>query len=158
MVGRAHAPAIAGVSTVPPPGGLRRGLEFPIVVTMDDAFTFEYEHCPLRSRAHRLARVLPPMRPIAGLLWPAARRADRIELTADGILARSLSGYARIGWDEVGAVHRSRTTWGRMTVHVVARRPARHIEIAQSMPGFDDLVRAILHNAHMGEVVQLRAA
>jgi hypothetical protein len=58
----------------------------------------------------------------------------------------------------VQAVHRSRTTWGRMTVHVVAGKPNRHIEIAESMPGFDELVRTILHNAHMGEVVHLRAA
>ena len=125
---------------------------------MDDTFTFEYEDCPLRSRAHRLARVIPPIRPLAAALWPAARRADRVELSHDGILARSLAGYARIGWHEVSAVHRSRTTWGRMTVHVVAQRPARQVEIAQSMPGFDDLVRAILHNARMGEVVHLQAA
>jgi hypothetical protein len=125
---------------------------------MDEAFTFEYEPCPLRSRAHRLARVVPPIRPLASLLWPAARRADRIELSHDGILARSLAGYARIGWEEVAAVHRSRTTWGRMTVHVVAQRPERQIEIAQSMPGFDDLVRAILDNARIGEIVHLRAA
>jgi hypothetical protein len=125
---------------------------------MTDHVEFEYEYCPLRSRAHRLARIIPPIRPLAGLVWPAARRADRIELSADGILSRSLSGYCRIGWDEVGAVHRSRTTWGRMTVHVVAARPKRQIEIAQSMPGFDDLVRTILHNAHQGEIVHLRAA
>jgi len=125
---------------------------------MDETFTFEYEPCPLRSRAHRLARVIPAIRPLAGVLWPAARRADRIELSHDGILARSLAGYARIGWEEVAAVHRSRTTWGRMTVHVVAQRPPRQIEIAQSMPGFDDLVRAILHNARIGEIVHLRAA
>jgi hypothetical protein len=125
---------------------------------MSDLAVFEYEYCPLRSRAHRLARVFPPIRPLAGLFWPAARRADRVELSPDGILARSLAGYARIGWDEVGAVHRSRTTWGRMTVHVVAAKSQRQVEIAQSMPGFDDLVRSILHNAHQGEVVHLRAA
>ena len=125
---------------------------------MSPAITFEYEHCPLRSRAHRIARVLPPLRPLAGLVWPAARRADRIELSDDGILARSLSGYARIGWDEVGAVHRSRTTWGRMIVNVVAGKPDRQIEIAESMPGFDELVRTILHNAGTGEIVHLRAA
>jgi len=119
---------------------------------------YQYEHCPLRSRAHRLARWLPPIRPLAGLVWPAARRADRIELSDDGILARSLTGYARIGWDEVGAVHRARTTWGRMTVHVVATRPTPHIEIAETMPGFDELVRAVLDGAGTGEIVHLRAA
>ncbi|HEY0387564.1 MAG TPA: hypothetical protein VGC71_03910 [Gaiellales bacterium] len=125
---------------------------------MDDRSLFEYEDCPLRDRAHRLARVLPFLRPLAGLAWPAARRADRVELSEDGIFARSLAGYARIGWDEVGAVHRSRTTWGRMTVHVVASSPDRQIEIAESIPGFDNLVATILHNARQGEVVHLRAA
>ena len=76
---------------------------------MPEEVTFEYEYCPLRSRAHRLARIMPPIRPLAGMVWPAARRADRIQLTQDGLLARSLSGYVRIGWDEVGAVHRART-------------------------------------------------
>lgn len=125
---------------------------------MEETIVYEYEHCPLRNRAHALARILPPIRPLAGLLWPAARRADRIELSPDGIFARSLSGYARIPWGQVQAVHRSRTTWGRMTVHVVAGKPSRQIEITQSMPGFDELVRTILHNAHVGEVVHLRAA
>jgi hypothetical protein len=125
---------------------------------MDETYTFEYDHCPLRSRAHRVARVVPPLRAVAGLIWPAARRADLVELSADGVFARSLAGYARISWDEVEAVQRSHTTWGRMTVHVLARRPARQIEIAQSMPGFDELVRAIVHNAGMREVGQLRAA
>jgi PH (Pleckstrin Homology) domain-containing protein len=125
---------------------------------MSDLVTYEYEYCPLRSRAHRMARIVPPIRPLAALTWPAARRADRVELSEDGLRVRSLAGYTRIGWDEIGAVHRSRTTWGRMTLHVVASGPSRHIEIAESMPGFDDLVATILHNAGMAEVVPLRAA
>ncbi len=125
---------------------------------MDDDLTFEYEHCPLRDRAHAVARVLPFIRPVAGLLWPAARRADRVQLSDDGILARSLSGYTRIGWDEVNGVHRSLTTWGRMTVHVVAAAPDRQIEITESLPRFDDLVATILQHARQGEVVHLRAA
>ncbi len=125
---------------------------------MQESVVYEYEHCPLRNRVQSVARVVPPLRPLAGLVWPAARRADRIELSPDGVFARSLTGYARIPWDQVQAVHRSRTTWGRMTVHVVATKPSRQIEIAESMPGFDELVRTILHNAQMGEVVHLRAA
>src|SRR3954451_17190331 len=107
---------------------------------MDEQVIFEYEQCPLRDRAHRVARLLPFLRPLAGLVWPAARRADRVQLSEDGILARSLRGYARIGWDEVGAVHRSRTRRRRMPVHVVAAATARQIEITESMPGFEDLV------------------
>src|SRR6478752_3573957 len=125
---------------------------------MPEEVTFEYEHCPLRSRAHRLARIMPPIRPLAGMVWLAARRAAPSQPTKDGLLARSLSGYVRIGWDGVGAVHRPRTTWGRMTVHVVAGNPRRHIEIAESMPGFDSLVPTILHNARIGEIVHLPQA
>jgi hypothetical protein len=55
-------------------------------------------------------------------------------------------------------VHRARTTWGRITVNVVAGNPSRHIEIAESMPGFDDLIPTILHNARMGEIVHLPQA
>jgi hypothetical protein len=146
------------VIPAPPPCGYARSAATAILEQMDDQVIFEYEHCPLRDRAHGVARVLPFVRPLAGLVWPAARRADRVQLSEDGILARSLRGYARIGWEEVGAVHRSRTTWGRMTVHVVAANPARQIEITESMPGFDDLVATILRNAGQGEIVHLRAA
>jgi hypothetical protein len=59
---------------------------------MEQPYTFEYEHCPLRSRAHGLVRLVPPLRTAAGMLWPAARRADRVELSADGVFARSLAG------------------------------------------------------------------
>lgn len=146
------------MTAAPPPCGYTSGVATAIFEQMDDHVIFEYERCPLRDRAHAVARVLPFVRPLAGLVWPAARRADRVQLSEDGILARSLSGYARIPWDEVGAVHRSRTTWGRMTVHVVAANPSRQIEITESMPAFDDLVATILHNAGQGEVVHLRAA
>jgi len=54
---------------------------------MPEEVTFEYEYCPLRSRAHRLARIMPPIRPLAGMVWPAARRADRIQLTQDQALS-----------------------------------------------------------------------
>jgi hypothetical protein len=40
----------------------------------------------------------------------------------------------------------------------VAGNPSRHIEIAESMPGFGDLVPTTLHNARMGEIVHLPQA
>jgi len=122
---------------------------------VDETLTFEYPEGGIRRGARVAARALPPLRPLGALVWPAARRADRIELSADGIFARSFSGYVRIGWDEVVAVHRARTTWGRMTVHVLAGSPDRQIEIAESIPGFDQLVRTILANARIGEIVHL---
>jgi hypothetical protein len=126
-----------------------------ILGRVDERLTFEYPACRIRRGAHVAARVLPPLRPLAALVWPAARRADQVELSSDGILARSFSGYARIGWAEIAAIHRARTTWGRLTLHVVAVRPSRQIEITESMPGFDELVRTIRANAHVGEVVHL---
>jgi predicted SPOUT superfamily RNA methylase MTH1 len=122
---------------------------------VDETLTFEYPDCGLRRGARVFARMLPPLRPLATLAWPAARRADHVELSRDGIRARSFSGYARIGWDEVLAVHRARTTWGRMTVHIVAKNPGRQIEITESMPGFDELVRTLLANVGVGEIVHL---
>ncbi|MDX6593202.1 MAG: hypothetical protein QOJ13_2398 [Gaiellales bacterium] len=129
-----------------------------ILVRVDGTLTFDYPDCGIRRRVRVCARVLPPLRPLAALCWPAARRADHVELSSDGIFARSLSGYARIGWDEVLAIHRARTTWGRMTVHIVANNPRRQIEITESIPGFDQLVRTVVANAGVGEIVHLNTA
>jgi hypothetical protein len=125
---------------------------------VNETLTFDYPDCGIRHAARMFARVLPPLRPLAALFWPAARRADHVELSHDGIFARSLAGYARIGWDDVLAVHRARTTWGRMTLHIVADNPSRQIEVAESIPGFDELVRTVLANAGVGEVVHLNAS
>jgi len=141
----------------PPTGGYRPPKRVSILVGVDEQLTFEYPDCGLRHGARVVARVLPPVRPLAALVWPAARRADHVQLSADGIFARSFSGYARIGWDEVVAVHRARTTWGRMTVHITANSPVRLIEITESLPGFDELVRTIRANVHVGEVIHLDA-
>ncbi len=118
---------------------------------------FEYPHCPLRRRAHALADRLPVIRPLAGMVWPAARRADRVELAADGVRARALAGFVRIGWDEVTVVRRSRTFTGSVSVAVEARWPRRRIEVVESLPGFEQLVRALREHTGVGEVVDLAA-
>ena len=72
-----------------------------------------------------MAAAFPPLRAAAALGWPAARRADR-------------AGREAIAWGDVAAVRRARTTWGRTTIHVVARTGSQ-IEIAETIPGFDEL-------------------
>ena len=120
-----------------------------------DNHVLEYPYCPLRSRAQRLATHVRPLRPIAGWLWPAARRADTVRLNADGLSARSLAGETQMAWSEVAAVRRARTTWGRMTMHVVAR-DGRQIEVAETLPGFAELVRVVHQSTWLGQVVPLR--
>jgi arginase family enzyme len=56
----------------------------------------------------------------------------------NGIEARTLAGHESIAWSDVAAIRRARTTWGRMTVHVIARSGAQ-IEVAETIPGFDEL-------------------
>ena len=106
--------------------------------TMEPA-VFEYPRCPLRDasqggqrRSSRRSARWP------ALAWPAARRAERVEVSEDGIAARSLAGHDSIAWSDVAAIRRARTTWGRMTVHVIARTGSQ-IEIAETIPGFDEL-------------------
>jgi len=120
-----------------------------------DNHVLAYPYCPLRSRAHRLVRLVPPLRSVAGLLWPAARRADRVHMTADGLEARSLAGEIRIAWTDIAGVRRARTTWGRMTMHIVSR-DGRQVEVAETLPGFAELVRIVHQATGLGQVVPLR--
>jgi hypothetical protein len=121
---------------------------------MDD-HVLEYPYCPIRSRVQRLADHVPVLRPVAAALWPAARRADTVRLNAAGLTARSLAGVSEIAWPDVAAVRRARTTWGRMTMHVVAR-DGRQIEVAETLPGFTELVRVVHQATGLGQVVPLR--
>jgi len=121
-----------------------------------DNHVLAYPYCPLRSRAHRLAVHIRPLRPVAGWLWPAARRADRVQLSAQGLTVRSLAGDTEIAWSDIAAVRRARTTWGRMTMHVVAR-DGRQVEVAETLPGFAELVRVVHQATGLGQVVPLRA-
>jgi hypothetical protein len=103
---------------------------------------FEYPRCPLRDASQAVAGALPPLRVVAALAWPAARRADRVEVSEDGIEAWSLAGHDSIAWEDVAAVRRAQTTWGRMTVHVLGQDGSR-IEIAETIPGFDELLATL---------------
>lgn len=105
---------------------------------------FEYPPCPLRDASRAVTAVFPPLRAVAGLTWPAARRAERVEVSEDGIAARSLAGHDSIAWSDVAAIRRARTTWGRKTVHIIARTGSQ-IEIAETIPGFEELAAMLRH-------------
>ena len=122
---------------------------------MSDLQAFEYPHCPLRRRAHAVADRVPGMRRLAAALWPAARRADRVELDLEQLWARSLGGFVRIGWEEITTVRRCRIGFGRVTLAVEAGEPRRRIEIAESLPGFEQLARLVRERAAVGEIVEL---
>ncbi len=124
---------------------------------MAPVHTFAYPPCPIRSWAKAAVRLLPVIGEVAATFWPAARRADRVVLSGRGIDAWSLAGYTSIDWDDVAAVHRARTTWGRMTLHVVAEAPLRQIEVAETIPGFGELVAEVTAAAGGGQVISLRA-
>src|SRR5262249_21716213 len=81
--------------------------------TVSDLQAFEYPHCPLRRRAHAIANRVPGIRRAAGAVWPAARRADRVELDHDHLHARSLAGIVRIGWGGITTGRRRRARRGR---------------------------------------------
>src|SRR5690242_13123355 len=98
------------------------------------------------------------MRRLAGAVWPAARRADRVELDHEHLRARSLTGIVHIRWEEITIVRRSRTGFGRVTLAVEAAAPRRRIEIAESLPGFEQLARQVRERAGVGEVVELPRA
>ena len=116
---------------------------------------FEYRRCGIRKHAHALVSLFPPLGSLAGATWPAARRANQVELSEGGILARSLCGQACIPWDEVTVVRRHRTTMGRVSLMVEADCPARRIEIVESLPGFDELARTVRKLAGVAELIDL---
>jgi hypothetical protein len=99
--------------------------------------TYAYPHCPFRAVTHDLVARVPGLRALASAVWPAARRAERLELSTSGIAAWGLGGCERLDWADVTAVQRSRTPLGRRTLRVVAGE--RTIEVASMMPGFDEL-------------------
>ena len=73
---------------------------------------FAFEDCPLRTRAHAVADRSALVRRIAGALWPAARRAERVELTDAGISAWTLVGKHEVRWDELTGATARRTLLG----------------------------------------------
>ena len=125
---------------------------------MSDLQAYEYPHCPLRWRAHAVADRMPGMRRLAAAVWPAARRADRVELDHDQLRARSLAGIVRIGWEEITTVRRSRTGFGPRDARGGGRRPEPADRDRGVAPGFDQLAQVVRERAGVGEIVELPRA
>jgi hypothetical protein len=110
---------------------------------MTDVFAFE--HCPLRNATHAVADRSALVRGAARALWPAARRAERVELSDEAIEVWGLGGHTRLGWSEITAVRSARTLLGRKTLRI--RGSDRTIQIAPILPGYAEIERRVLAHA-----------
>jgi hypothetical protein len=81
------------------------------------------------------------VRHAAHALWPAARRAERVEVSDEGIDAWTLTGQTHLAWDDVTDVRSERTLLGRQTLRIDGT--AGHIHIAPVLPGYDELERRV---------------
>ena len=102
---------------------------------MTDVYAFE--RCPFRDFAHTVADRSSIVRRAAHALWPAARRAERVELSDDGIAAWTLTGCTHIAWSDVTGVGSERGLLGRRTLRIRGR--AGRIEIAPILPGYAEI-------------------
>ncbi len=102
---------------------------------MTDVYAFE--PCPFRDVAHAVADRSSFVRRTAHVLWPAARRAERVELSDDGIDAWTLTGRTHMAWSEVTVVEPARTPLGRPLLRI--RGEDACIEVAPVLPGFEEL-------------------
>ncbi len=98
---------------------------------------YEFEYCPLREMVHAVADRSDAVRGMARAVWPAARRAERVVLSEDGIEAWSLTGRTRLAWTDVTAVRSARPLLGRRTLRI--RGASGTIVIAPILPGYTDL-------------------
>jgi hypothetical protein len=107
---------------------------------MTDVYAFE--QCPFRDMAHAVADRSSLVRHTARAVWPSARRAERVEISDDGIAAWTLVGQTRLAWDEVTDVDSERTLLGRKTLRI--RGAGGRIDVAPVLPGYDELERRVL--------------
>ena len=102
---------------------------------------YAFEQCPFRDAAHAVADRSAVVRSLAHALWPAARRAERVEISDDGIDAWTLTGQTHLSWDDVTTVRSERRFLGRETLRIDG--PAGHIDVAPILPGYEDLERRV---------------
>jgi hypothetical protein len=102
---------------------------------MTDVYAFE--PCPFRNVAHAVADRSSIVRRTVEVLWPAARRAERVELSDEGIDAWTLTGRTHMSWDEVTVVEPARTPMGRPLLRI--RGEDSCIEVLPLLPGFEEL-------------------
>ena len=102
---------------------------------------YAFEHCSFRNAAHAVADRSAVVRSLAHALWPAARRAERVEISDEGIAAWTLTGQTHLAWDDVTAVRSERRFLCRETLRIDG--PAGHIDVAPILPGYEDLERRV---------------
>ena len=135
--GRPGGRGTRDVRPLPGDTGLMRVAQ---TVTMPD--TYAFEDCPLRNMAHSVADRSSAVRLVARALWPAARRAERVELSDEGIEAWSLGGQTRLMWGDVTDVRSARTLLGRQTLRI--RGTSGRIDVAPILPRYEELERRVL--------------
>jgi Bacterial PH domain len=101
---------------------------------MPDVYAFE--QCPLRDLTHAVADRSAIVRHTFGALWPAAHRAERVELSDEGVTAWSLTGQTFLAWDDIATVRSGRT--------LQIRGSGGRIDVAPNLPGFEQIERRVM--------------
>jgi hypothetical protein len=123
----------------------RRCADDPVVEVV-----YTYPHCPYREVAHAAVRKFPGLGKMAALVWPAATRAEWVQIDTLGIEATTLAGNTHIAWNHVCSTTMSRSPLGRRTLEIADDR-GRRIVVASTLPDFADLrdrVSAETHAPH----------
>lgn len=102
---------------------------------MPDVYAFE--RCPFRDTAHAVADRSSFARHVARALWPSARRAERVELSDEGIAAWTLVGQTRLAWGDVTEIESARTLLGKRTLRI--HGADGRIDVAPVLPGYAEL-------------------
>jgi hypothetical protein len=102
---------------------------------------YAFENCPFRNAAHAVADRSSLVRGIAHALWPSASRAERVEISDEGIDAWTLIGQTHMAWDDVKDVRSERRFLGRETLRIDG--PAGHIDVAPVLPGYEQLEQRV---------------
>ena len=98
---------------------------------------YAFEPCPFRDAAHALADRSSIVRSAARVLWPAATRAERVEISDEGIEAWTLTGTTRLAWDDVTDVQLARSPLGRRMLRIHGREG--RIDVVRLLPGYTAL-------------------
>ncbi len=118
---------------------------------------YTYPRCPFREVTHTAARHVPGLRKAAGLLWPAARRAEWVHVDSLGIEAAGLANHNHIAWNDVCSTSIDRTPLGRKTF-VVSDAEGHRIVVASTLPEFAELQERVEAEAKLGELITLQRA
>lgn len=108
---------------------------------------YTYPHCPYREVAHAAVRRVPGLGRVAARVWPAATRAEWVQVDPLGIEVTTLAGSTHIEWDHVCSTTLSRSPLGRRTLEIADDR-GRRIVVASTLPDFADLRDRVSAETH----------